>query len=85
MHRPCIIYRVWGIKQHILQVNGRYLSSTQELAAFYLSAIKMYLYHVVNVVKCFVVYYILLILYGQQTFLLVRQQNGTKLYDNWLI
>ena len=30
-------------------------------------AIKIYLYHVVGVVKCFVVYYILLTLYSQQT------------------
>ena len=36
----------------------------------------------VDVVKCFVVYYILLTPYSQQTFLLVKQQDDTNILTN---
>ena len=43
-------------------------------------AIKIDMNHVVDVVKCFVVYYILLTLYSQQTSIkLVTQQNETNI------
>ena len=41
--------------------------------------IKIYLYHVGDVVKCFVVYNILLTLCSQQTSKLVKQQNDTNM------
>ena len=41
--------------------------------------IKIYLYTVVDFVKCHVVYYILLTLYSQQTSKLVKQKNNTNI------
>ena len=37
------------------------------------------MYHVVDVVNCFVKYYILLTHYSQQTAYLVKQQNDTNI------
>ena len=38
----------------------------------------IYLYHVLDMEKCFVVYYILLTLYSKQTSILVKLQNDTN-------